>query len=306
MHRPLALPKLSTPYLMAVQGKSMAIAKELTAEDAARIKSVSEVLTTHNSDFQLLLAAEWNHKDLKKLLSDLLEETSKNLPNDMFSSDKININVNRHLINLLSTVRTFLDHYEAKLKRRHGKDSGKVQAFKRATADAYDGCFSYRFMYSIRNYVQHCGMPVGSIGVERRLSEEGDGQVVDSMDLCFCKSSLLSHPDVWKKPLLKEIERLPKKIPISPHVDAMMECLARIQHRMICEEMPEVLDAIVAFREVVKEVLSLPGRPCICMEEPGAVPGVTDLIMSWLPLEIVLLTENTYHPVIGRTQIGPP
>jgi hypothetical protein len=203
-------------------------------------------------------------------------------------------------------VSTFLDHYEAKLKRRHGKDSGKVQVFKQATAAAYDGCFSYRFMYSIRNYVQHCGMPVGSVSVQRSFSEEGDGQVINSMEICFRKSSLLSHPDIWKKPLLEEIRQLPEKIPIAPHVDAMMQCLAGIQHRMICEEIPDVLDAIVAFREVVKDVLSLPGRPCICTEEPTEIIGDTHLIMDWLPLEIVLLTENTYHPLIGRTWLGPP
>jgi hypothetical protein len=82
------------------------------------------------------------------------------------------LNLNRYIMNLLTAVRTFLDHTERNLTHRHGKDSEQFQAFKKATAEAYDSSFAYRFLYKLRNYVQHRGMPIGKMSINTQLGAE--------------------------------------------------------------------------------------------------------------------------------------
>src|SRR6476646_1442100 len=70
-------------------------------------------------------------------------------------------------VNWLSAMRMFLDHQETDLTRRFGKLSPEFVAFKTATSAAYDSEVGYRFAYQLRNYVQHCGLPLGHVDVRR-------------------------------------------------------------------------------------------------------------------------------------------
>jgi len=74
----------------------------------------------------------------------------------------VHTSLNRRLSNLLSSIRLFLDHSEFAFKRKYGKKSEEVEAFKKYASEKYDSSFSYRFVYKLRNYVQHCGIPIGS------------------------------------------------------------------------------------------------------------------------------------------------
>jgi hypothetical protein len=72
---------------------------------------------------------------------------------------------NRHMLNILTSMRTFLDHTETDLKRRFGKDSLQIAAFEKECTRQYDSRFAYRFLSKFRNYTQHCGLPVGIFSV---------------------------------------------------------------------------------------------------------------------------------------------
>ena len=43
------------------------------------------------------------------------------------------------MMNLLSSIRSYLDYTEINIKRRHGESSSNWTNFKRHTSDAYDG-----------------------------------------------------------------------------------------------------------------------------------------------------------------------
>ena len=51
------------------------------------------------------------------------------------------IEVDRHLLNILTAMRTFLDHSETRLKRGYGHASTEFESFKRACANEYDKHF---------------------------------------------------------------------------------------------------------------------------------------------------------------------
>lgn len=75
------------------------------------------------------------------------------------------LDINRVLLNLLSSVRMYLDHTETTTHRKYGDTSPIYTNFRRACSDAYDNQFSYRFLYKLRNYAQHCGSPLSEFHI---------------------------------------------------------------------------------------------------------------------------------------------
>jgi hypothetical protein len=88
--------------------------------------------------------------------------------------DVLHAEAHRHLLNLLSSMRTFLDHSETTLKQRLGNEHSLVKAFKSTCSRHYDRYFAYRFLFKFRNYAQHCGLPVRNLVItshsEKRTS----------------------------------------------------------------------------------------------------------------------------------------
>jgi len=105
------------------------------------------------------------------------EKYNKQLLNTIGIKDEIfeaiinnKTNVLMRLISeFLSAFRTFLDHWETYLKRKFGKESNEAVLFKSATWYEYDNVFAYRFLYELRNYIQHEEFP--DIAVSSKINE---------------------------------------------------------------------------------------------------------------------------------------
>jgi hypothetical protein len=103
---------------------------------------------------------------------------------------------NRKLLNFLSAARTFLDHTEAHLKRLYGDGSEEAQRFLTATSEAYDRTFAYRFLYKLRNYAQHCGLPLRYVD-HRARRPAGGGDFAHEYRVYFDAQALLDDYDSW-------------------------------------------------------------------------------------------------------------
>ncbi|MGE3251435.1 MAG: hypothetical protein AB7L26_14455 [Hyphomonadaceae bacterium] len=71
--------------------------------------------------------------------------------------------LNRHLTNLLSTTRQYLDQNHKHIEPLLG---GTEVSFKKRTNDEYDGSLAYRTMELLRNYVQHRDLGVHIMTVD--------------------------------------------------------------------------------------------------------------------------------------------
>ena len=119
------------------------------------------------------------------------------------------IEIDRLLLNILTAMRTFLDHAETWLKRTFGHKSEQFERFRAARSREYDLHFAYRFFYYLRNYAQHCGLPAGSINVtsqSTRLRPAPERLPTDSLrsgphviGVYFSRDNLLANFDGWKK-----------------------------------------------------------------------------------------------------------
>lgn len=115
--------------------------------------------------------------------------------------------INRLLLNYLSSFRTYLDHLTTRYSRLEQQGSTYLKDFKKITSTCYDTSFFYRFFYKLRNYVQHCGLPISYM----HTSETADkGSVKITISTGFNRDVLLDGFD-WgsvRNDLLKQPERL--------------------------------------------------------------------------------------------------
>jgi hypothetical protein len=91
---------------------------------------------------------------------------------EKFLDDAIN-RMNQHVNNFLASTRAFIDHAKTRLERRFGGNSPEVSAFKQDTSCLFDSHFSYRFLYSLRDYGTHCDLPVMNANVGAAYDEAG-------------------------------------------------------------------------------------------------------------------------------------
>jgi len=110
--------------------------------------------------------------------------------------ERMVLDTNKYFLNYLSSVKTFLDHTETKLKKNYGDQSQRYKCFKEICSKSYDASFSYRFIIKLRNYSLHCGMPLGGLTLQSEEKPPFSGNIYHSFEAKFNREKLLEY-DSW-------------------------------------------------------------------------------------------------------------
>jgi hypothetical protein len=119
--------------------------------------------------------------------------------------------MNRLIMNLLTSFRTCLDHYAHRLSSIDKQGSKYKEVFEKAQSYCFDNSFAYRFFCKLRNYVQHSGLPVSELFGS--LEPGPEGRVIHDIVLFINRDDLIRKYDGWG-PVKKEIKLQPEKIDI--------------------------------------------------------------------------------------------
>jgi hypothetical protein len=162
-----------------------------------------------------------------------------------YSMDKFSIDTSRYFLNYLTAMRVFLDHAEARLKKKFGRNSVEDERFKAVAAAEFDGKFSNRLFYKLRNYTQHCGMPPVGFNIVHKI---GEGvEVVFTLD----KEALLKNYSEWGaivKADLLGLEDDPKLFElINDHFQSMYVVYLEVFRIMHLDQLPESLHWVCTF-----------------------------------------------------------
>jgi hypothetical protein len=142
-------------------------------------------------------------------------------------------------------MRVFLDHSEARLKKKFGKESGENERFKEVAAAEFDSSLSNRLFYKLRNYTQHCGMPPVSFHIEHKI---GEGvEVVFTLN----REALLENYSEWGsrvKADLQGLESDPKLFElINEHFESMHVVFLEVFRIMHLDDLPASLQWVCTF-----------------------------------------------------------
>lgn len=191
-------------------------------------------------------------------LTRYLEKKESNEHTDGFGG--IYSNVNRMLINYLSSMKMFVDHTEIKFKKQYGGKSDKFKTWKSATSLEYDQHFTYRFLYKLRNYTQHIGFPVHNINVHH---ESRDKRIIIPY---FVRDRLLESSFEWDNRLKNDLREQLNDFRVLPILNETNGCLARIYQSTLAVFAKELCESLENYGKFIARK-SMKGRPyIICFE----------------------------------------
>lgn len=226
-----------------IQNNSIHLDKELTPEEYTlfiegiselhnyeNLKRLYEIVVFNYNEFFL-----YNESKKKALIEDCLSFTG----NKKEYYDH-HLNLNRLLLNYLSSFRTFIDHSETVIKRKFGKDSEETKTFKETTSKLYDNYFSYRFFHKLRNYSQHCELPISDFEIS--ATNIGENKFKTKYRIDFISSELLSKYTEWG-PVKKDLENQ-ETFSIFPLMDEMSAALNQLWLSLISIFENNILNAM--------------------------------------------------------------
>ena len=142
------------------EGQNWHFVREL-GDDAKPVSEALDVLAASGNHVGLFIITELNYAELDNALKEYAKGIDA-LARDFLTVQNVLVDLSRRLLNYLSAVRMFTDQSESTIKREFGSSSERFQRYKEYESELYDSSFAYRFLYKLRNYAQHLGLPLDS------------------------------------------------------------------------------------------------------------------------------------------------
>ena len=270
---------------------------ELTQAEISEYEEAERTLLTVRANAELFHILVWNLEEfIRGIASHLRAYATRNM--DTGPPRLPHLDINRLALNCLSSMRTYLDHLETSIAKRHGAESANLKNFRQYCAEAYDSQFSYRFLYRLRNYAQHCGLPIGQITFSTRPSEQDASVPLHSLQIAVLRDRVLSEFD-WGS-LKEEVVAQQPTIDISYHMTETMGALELINSRVMEDELPSLVESAERIHDLVGTIQFDEGEPCIFRFEKDIVSedepkklNTENLAFSRIPIDLALAVIRT-------------
>jgi hypothetical protein len=208
---------------------------------------VDELVVAQKAEEILLYYPKMIEKNIHELQNTkLLEEhtVNENIAEAMVSIIDIQIEMNRYILNILTSFRSYLDNGAHMLSNYFGKDSNILKEFISKQKEIYDKSKEYRFMYSYRNYVQHAGIPIHDYRTDQNLFRKTG---IYKSELRLSVAKLLEDTN-WAKDVMKDLTESGEYINLSETIDNFTYAIHELSEYMItysirnnCFIMPNII-----------------------------------------------------------------
>jgi hypothetical protein len=215
--------------------------------------------------------------------------------------------VNDKMSNFLSAVRSFLDQTKRILTEEFGKDSEQVKAFEEATHCEYDRSFSYRLLDQLRNYSQHAGAVVGHVSLRSEAIDPVAQTSVHVLEISVDRDKLVA----WRKlkaSVREELKQQPDRIPLMPHVEALVPSLERVYVAATAQRIPTLVQQAAFVNNFLLPFNGYEGEPVIAdfgdlPEGPVGSQASLNMKLEWIPHQLAShILTNHLQVRAGRNQ----
>jgi hypothetical protein len=114
--------------------------------------------------------------------------------------------VNRRILNFLSSSRMYIDQIKHEISSMYGKDSEVYAGVRSRETIEYDTSLAYRAIDALRNYAQHRSMPVGKLSFPIRREDDGGADRLRFMVVPCLDLTELRQDTSIKATILNELE----------------------------------------------------------------------------------------------------
>lgn len=206
----------------------------------------------------------------------------------------VRLGLDIRLVNLLTSGRLYIDQLPQHVREcvPHVRDSDTL--VKAMLAKEYDENPEYRFMEALRNYVQHCGLPVHWTSSQGRWTDvlSEDGLLEYSMELASQKTFLLED-GMFKKSVLDEIsDNVDLKTTTRSYIESLStvhDAVRKLIQESVQNSRRVLEDAHSQYVKVYEK--SLVGLSA-CMTENREPVETIPLLLDWDNIRVKLQTRN--------------
>lgn len=263
---------MKTPYLFGLEDKNWSYIRELTEAEFRSFKSGQEHLIEFDASRRLLPIVERNESEFKIELDHVRSELASlpkaeaSIENEARALDALD-ELNRRLVNYLTAFQVYLEHSRTRLARRYGRKSSELREFERWKLLAEQQEFSYRFIRTLRNYVQHCGMPITHLVASwQRDTPEDDAEIHSSIEVGFNSVTLLERYNKWG-PVKSDLRQIEGYFAAWNPVETATAAIRQIDSNTVKAEYPRLVASYVDVVNTMEDALAKGQTPAIGLVE---------------------------------------
>lgn len=167
--------------------------------------------------------------------------------------------INAAILNLLSSMRLYLDHTKTRLSRC---DKSELSEHQEATHMEFDNVFAYRFFDKLRNFAQHCGMPITVLSASSNLEQQTGGTNF-TFELNFDRDFLLKEFHEWKHPVTEELRALDTQFDVLKLVDDVIASFRALREKTILIYIRRLEPNITFLKSLLNETAQFQGTPLV-------------------------------------------
>lgn len=143
---------------------------------------------------------------------------------DYSSFFDLRLTLNIRLVNLLTSVRLYIDQIQSDVKGCLPNHYGINEIVKVLFSQHYDNNLNYRFMEALRNYTQHNGLAVHWTALPSRWTELGEKGLLEYNLEFGTHKAILLQDNKFKKQVLVEIpDQIDLKIATRSYIESMSD-----------------------------------------------------------------------------------
>ncbi len=259
--------------------------RELSTNELRNFRRYVKKIVEYSQNRHLSKGLLLNYHDFQDACEEYLKNYHETQVIDWGVVEQMSMNLGRLFLNTLNLFRCFLDHTGTTLKRTFRKNPSTVGKWEAATHRCYDESFAYRFMYQLRNYGQHVGMPPLNLEISSEGAEPFNDKdsIISHFHVGLQTQPLLKDKKIFKK-LADDINSYGKVIDLIPLLDEWFKYVSdlfKTRGEIEIRSARNAANKIVSLRNEI----SAPDQAAMCILKIPNDHGEDQLspTMEWFP-----------------------
>jgi len=286
-------------YLLAKRTLGSSVTVKITEQEYKKIK------TAKNNLLEILYIEEKFDIFIDNYLEfemDLLNYAARHMVRGIKTHAGLQIGlnqINRRIINLLSTGRLYLDQSIHNLSNISSK-SNTIEEIKKEKTKQYEQYLGYRVMDALRNYVQHRGYPIQSLTYENKFIGKNPNERLLFSITPYIQIQELEKDNKFKKEVLKEIKLLGENIDLKLLVREYVEALWNIHAKVRELLKSDILNweqlfqsTIYKFKSKNSKIGSIVGLSAVKQNENGTYKDSIEIVKYIIEYRQELQRKNS-------------
>lgn len=164
--------------------------------------------------------------------------------------------VNQKISNFLSSTSAFLGQTETQLRRLYGAGSSELNLWNEKRHNLYQTSYSYRFLYELRNFTQHCSLPFSSLNIAGVRTSD-NAPMLFKINAMILRDGLFVGGFNWKKSVEAEIRKQPAEFELLFFIPEYVHILRQLCADAVQLHSAQLIDC-AHYLDAVRRTLKVP------------------------------------------------